>query len=420
MKKQTASAIKKAINKGDLTQKQIAEKYGVSRSLVSDIATGRVHTDVNPQITKVKMSGGQTKEYDVDDHIISLMGQVENLRLERNDLRRQVRKASKTQNIFEAVAEEVSGYTKALVPKGKVYTPKRSADVEESLVLHLSDGHHDQIVLPEEVNGLENHNFLVSTRRAEVLVDSVIKFSQHTLCNFHFRELWILAYGDHTCGEIHDAEKKSHFRNQFKNALAIGQLHALMFRDFAPHFEKINILYLPGNHGRRTTKKEYADGAHNNWDYLIGKLAEDYCRDLDNVEFHIPNAFSAIVDINGFNFHVSHGDDISGTQGQPWTGLRKRHERMSPIHHNQIDYYACGHWHTRGDVEGNGTEFLTNGNWLVTDGYAYNKMGVAGKPTQLLHGVHEKRGVSWRLPIQLRTEDELDGPQYYDVPLLEA
>jgi len=40
-----------------------------------------------------------------------------------------------------------------------------------------------------------------------------------------------------------------------RNCLAMGQLHALMYRDLAAHFEQVNILYLSGNHGRRTQRQ---------------------------------------------------------------------------------------------------------------------------------------------------------------------
>ena len=74
------------------------------------------------------------------------------------------------------------------------------------------------------------------------------------------------------------------------NCLAIGQLHALMYRDLAAHFEQVNVLYLAGNHGRRTPKKDYL-GAHDNWDYLCGEIARLHCRDLANINFTIPDAW---------------------------------------------------------------------------------------------------------------------------------
>ena len=90
--------------------------------------------------------------------------------------------------------------------------------------------------------------------------------------------LWVLAYGDYTSGEIHRACERSYYRNQFKNCLAIGQLHALMYRDLAAHFEQVHVLYLAGNHGRRTPKKDYL-GANDNWDYLVAEIARLHCRD---------------------------------------------------------------------------------------------------------------------------------------------
>ncbi len=103
--------------------------------------------------------------------------------------------------------------------------------------------------------------------------------------------LWVLAYGDFTSGEIHKACERSYYRNQFKNCLAIGQIHALMYRDLAAHFEQVNVLYLAGNHGRRTPKKDYL-GAHDNWDYLVAEVARLHCRDLATSTFTIPDAWS--------------------------------------------------------------------------------------------------------------------------------
>ena len=70
--------------------------------------------------------------------------------------------------------------------------------------MHLSDGHHDQVVRPEEVGGLEDYNFPVSCCRAERYVDTVVEWTQDTLApKFYFPVLWVLAYGDYTSGEIH-------------------------------------------------------------------------------------------------------------------------------------------------------------------------------------------------------------------------
>jgi hypothetical protein len=148
-------------------------------------------------------------------------------------------------------------------------------------------------------------------------VDTVIEWTQDTLVpKFQFPTLTVLAYGDFTSGEIHNATQRSYYRNTFKNCLAIGQLHALMLRDLAAHFESVNVLYLAGNHGRRTAKKDYG-GAHDNWDYLIAEIARLHCRGLENVSFQIPDAWSANINIGGVGFNVAHGDDVRSNLGIP-------------------------------------------------------------------------------------------------------
>ena len=105
--------------------------------------------------------------------------------------------------------------------------------------MHMSDGHHDQVVRPDEVGGLENYNFPISCACAERLRGHRDRVDpRHPLAQVHSSPCcWVLAYGDFTSGEIHKACERSYYRNQFKNCLAIGQLHALMFRDLAAHFQ---------------------------------------------------------------------------------------------------------------------------------------------------------------------------------------
>ena len=190
--------------------------------------------------------------------------------------------------------------------------------------MHMSDGHHDQVVRPEEVGGLEDYNFPVSCCRGEQYVNTVVEWTQDTLApKFYFPVLWVLAYGDYTSGEIHRACERSYYRNQFKNCLAIGQLHALMYRDPAAYFEQVNVLYLAGNHGRRSQKKDFLGPV--TWVYLVGEVARLHCRDMGNVNFTIPDAWSANLNINGVGFNVSHGDDIERRRfpGTGWFVVRR-------------------------------------------------------------------------------------------------
>ncbi len=426
-----ADAIKlKADIAAGMKQTEIAKKYGVSRSLVSDIATNRTWKSIpwpDDKQPVPKSAGGQHKPiegYDpTDKRIQELEGEVVHLTQERNLERKRAASNAKNEGLFRAMADELTDKVipiKPLPTVRKRFLAKKR--IEEHAVLHLSDGHHDQIVTPEECGGLESYDFLTSCCRAERLVDTTLQWTQQILGDqYHFPVLNILAYGDHTSGEIHGAATRSYFRHMMRNCIATGKLHALMYRDLASCFDQVNVVYVPGNHGRRTQKKDY-HGAHDNWDYLIAEMARLYCQDFENISFLIPNSFSVNLDINGVGFNIAHGDDIRSSMGIPWYGLQRRQSRLQALAPLQtgprVRYYCVGHFHQKGMVGSQDTETIMNGPWVGTDAYAFNSLSAYTEPFQWLHGVNPKYGLSWRMDVKLKDElRESKGPQRYKIEL---
>lgn len=417
-------SIKADLAKGD-KQPVLAKRYKISRSTISDIATGRIHKDVPwPTGEPVpKRGGGQRKKLQEHDptnaRIMELEAEVVHLTEERNREKARVKAGAKTQGLFNALVKEMELKVqpfKRLPPP--IVISRKPKTIEEHVVMHLSDGHHDQVITLEESNGFEQHDFPIACARAERYVETVIEWCTKTLDNFDFKVLWIPAYGDHTSGEIHGHGNRSYYRNQFKNCLAIGQLHALMFRDLAPHFDQVNVVYLSGNHGRRSTTKDY-HGAQDNFDYLIGEIARLHSRDLPNVSFTIPNAYAVNLDINGVGFNFSHGDDVKGNGGVPFYGMIRRQKGLSALHsmsgQQRTRYFCMGHHHVLSGLSDLDGEMLVNGAWVGTDAYATNAFSGYREPAQLLHGVNPKYGVTWRMNVKLRHEDEQRGPKRYKI-----
>jgi len=421
--KQKVQKIKAAIADG-VAQPEIARQFTISRSLVSDIATGRVHKDVpwpGGEPPAPKRAGGQHKDipdYDpTDKKVLELEAEIVHLTEERNRERQKVKAGAKIAGLFKAVVAEMEHRIKPFAALPQAVDFRRKAQITEHVVMHLSDCHADQVVRPEEVGGLEEYSFPIACARAERYVDTVIEWCHDTLApKFSFPVLLLFAYGDFTSGEIHKACERSYYRNQFRNCLAIGQLHALMLRDLAAHFETINVLYLSGNHGRRTPKKDFG-GAHDNFDYLVAEIARLHSRDLRNVNFAIPDAWSANVSINGVGFSVSHGDDVRGSLGIPFYGMVRRQKGLIALGAaaggQRCRYFVAGHHHTASSLSDIDGELLVNGAWLGTDSFAYNSLAAYKEPTQLLHGVNAKHGVTWRLHVKLRHEKEKNGPRRY-------
>lgn len=412
--KELIDKIKADFDRGKLTHEKIAARHGVSMGYVARVKKGLAKPVESAETIEV------AKADPTNEEILRLGSQLVAVNDEKRRLKKALTAAQRENSIFEAVVDEMHSVVTPIKPLPKASALKKhDKPIRESCVLHLSDEHADSVILPHQVGNFERYDFNIALRRAEQLVDTAIRYTQRTQDNHRFDDLYIFANGDHVSGEIHGAVDHSHYRNMFRNALAVGQMHALMFRDFARHFPRVHVLYTPGNHGRRTNKKDY-HGAWNNWDYLVGETAKAHCRGLENVDFMIPDSFSAVVEIEGHGFCVSHGDDIRSWSGIPWYGIERKTRRWSALHaasDRKIEYYCFGHFHnpaTQATVTG---ETIINGTWVSTDPYSFNSLTSITTPKQWLHGVHRKYGATWRLPIQLKTEREHLGANRYSVLL---
>jgi len=358
-----------------------------------------------------------------DERIVDLEAKLLKVTNEKAELRRDYKAALLNRGIYRALAEEmqalITPFDALPAAEPRHYTSKDRV-VDETLVIHLSDEHADEVVEPHKVGNLETFNFPIALCRAENYVDSIIDWTQHTLTNHRFKRAVILSNGDHTSGQIHNGEGRSYHGNMFKNALAIGQMQALMVRDLAPFFEKVDVVCLSGNHGRRTEKKNY-DGARDNWDYMISEIASMHARDIKNVKFHIPDCWSLILDIEGYGFCVAHGDDIKSWNGIPYYGIERKTRRLVSLHNSigkRVHYFVFGHFHAMtmaADLKG---ETIINGAFPATDPYSYESFSGYREPMQLIHGVHPKYGITWRFPVKIKDESrEARGPRRYSILL---
>src|SRR5208337_2296464 len=168
-----AASIKADISAGK-TQPVIARKHKVSRSIVSDIATGRVHKDVpwpEGEPPCPKQAGGQHKPLEgfdpTDEKVMELEAEIVHLTEERNREKAKVKAGAKIAGLFKAITKEMETRIRPMTALPALYTPRKKASIVEHCVMHLSDGHHDAIVKPEAVGGLEEYDFPISCVRAE-------------------------------------------------------------------------------------------------------------------------------------------------------------------------------------------------------------------------------------------------------------
>jgi len=391
-------------------------------SLATGVSQGTVHNIciknkiIRPLETKESIDS--VKLNPTDKRILQLEQQVVSLKDERTNIKAAYKAAQRSNGIFQALAEEIKDIVKPISPlpvaKKINYHGKK---IQESLVMLLSDEHAADIILPHQVGGLEHYDFNIALKRAETLVDSTLRFTQKILRSYQFDTLFVLSLGDHVSGEIHKAVDHTTYRNVFRNCIATGQMQALMLRDLAPYFKNIKVICVSGNHGRKTPKKDYQN-PRDNYDYLVAETAFAYCRDLVNVEFIIPDSFSANVDIEGHGFCISHGDDVRSYMGIPWYGIERKTRRLAALNNavdKRVDNYVFGHFHNIAIQDVLRGEVLINGAWVATSPYAYNSLSTFNEPAQVIFGVHRTWGITWRLHVKLKSENEEGGSHRYSV-----
>jgi transcriptional regulator with XRE-family HTH domain len=408
------SEIKEMINDG-LKQKTIAKKFGVTRGYISSLARGKSRSDVGPEVIQAKILG-QPAEFNLEEINASLIGRLERANAQKNLVLRQLKNVQSKKTAVDDLVTSLSSIIRPIPRPKPVSGRAKKGHIQETMVLMLSDTHLDQVVLPEEVDGLEDFNFQVGTRRLEYLAEEVLNW-KNSLKGFQFDELVIAGLGDYTSGEIHGAAAKSYYGDQVQNDLAIASVFAQMFVDFASHFKKVTVINTVGNHGRVSDKVGFGKwDSTSNHDHMIMRIVEVHCKNIPNINFSFPCGLSSMWDIEGHTFFMEHGHTRRNGSAA-WSRAKSLSSKISALHGGEVDYFLSGHFHTPGQtsVSGGGT-LIANGALLATDSYAYQSLSEAGSPSQKIFGVHKRNGVTWSIDLKLKTQDEGFGPVRYKVP----
>jgi hypothetical protein len=325
-------------------------------------------------------------------------------------LRLKIKEIQRESTLFKML----SGVIKESVPVSKVepyIMSNKKAKINESAILVLSDIHGDQIILPERTQGLENYNFNIACRRAERIVDTTITHLIDNMKGYNFEKLYIFNLGDLVNGDIHpSAGKINEWGNSIKSSMVVGELISLMIKDLAKYFPQIVYVAVNGNHGRFSKKKDYT-ASLNNWDYLVNSFAIHKLDNLvkdERLTYMIPDSWTAAINIYGYNFILNHGDDIRSFGNIPLYGIERKTRRLTSLGAVSgviPNYFLYGHFHTNTTQAHPTGNTVINGAWPATDEFALESMGAYNEPCQNLFGVHESYGLTWRLPIILRTKN---------------
>lgn len=265
----------------------------------------------------------------------------------------------------------------------------------------LSDVHIDETVKPETVMGLNEYNAEIGKARVEGFFINLAKLISHSQKNYNINELILAGLGDFIGGWIHDELQQT---NSMSPLSAVSYIQAIIVSGLKYlhenlDVEKIRFIGVVGNHSRLTKKNQYANATEVNLEFFMYKTIENTCRELglNKIDFIIPQAEAAIVEVFGKRLFFTHGTNIKygGGIGGIIVPVSRWFANTSKAF--KIDFAFIGHFHQSLFTK----RFCINGSVKGVDAYAVGKMLDLESAQQSMIILNEKRGFTQYSPIFL-------------------
>jgi len=338
-----------------------------------------------------------------------------------------IKKEAKEDLLVDSIKKFTPSYKEVKKYKRRKPTGKIKGNSVQSMIAPLTDTHIGDNVESEEMMGLNEYNIDIFNKRLYGWANQVITLAELRRNSAEVGELIVPMLGDMISGDIHEELARTnndHCMGQMiRGANLISQ--ALML--IAPHFDKVRVPCVVGNHGRMTRKPPMKN-KYMDWDYMLYQWISVFCQNQKNIEFHIPKTFMTTIDVCNRNILLAHGDFISG--GGSGTAINRGvsnmrnvlsfrkglKEELNHIQDNSLenvpdnyDSALLGHFHRIDEIDiGTGAVHIC-GCMKGGDEFAMQRVQAINKPRQLVLYYHPKYGEIGKEIIYLNRYDSRKG-----------
>ena len=297
---------------------------------------------------------------------------------------------------------------------------QRKGDTSQVVVAPLSDLHIGDNVDLAQMAGLNSYNIDIFNRRLYGWATQLLNLVELRRNVAPVNELIIPMLGDMVSGDIHEELARTNIDNCMQQMIRGANLIAQAIMFLAPHFSKISIPCVVGNHGRMTRKPPMKD-KYMDWDYMLYQWVAAYLQNQKHITFSIPKAFINSFEVGNSNILIMHGDSISGagsTQAiaKGVTGLRAFLQFRTTLEDavltsqndmiTQFDSVLMGHFHRIEEIDiGTGAIHIC-GTMKGGDEFAAQRLHAITKPKQLVTYWHPKYGNVGKEVIYLNRYDK--------------
>lgn len=275
--------------------------------------------------------------------------------------------------------------------------PKKSA---ATLVVMLSDTHFDEVVNPDEMEGLNAYNREIAVMRLERWTQNVIKLARHYLSGVTYDGVVVILGGDIFTGDIHEELSITNDDTMIGSLLFWSEQLSASIDLLAKEFKRCHVVSVVGNHGRTTRKPRMKQRVKTNFDWLLAKMIERHFSKDKRVSFTVPESADAFIHIYEHGHLITHGDQVSGGGGiggiyPPIMRMRARKHQRYMATGKSFQTLWLGHWHQYISTP----SMIVNGSMKGFDEYALLMGFGFEQPQQALAVVTPEKNITFQAPV---------------------
>jgi len=322
------------------------------------------------------------------------------LRRERDLMRRENERLKKAIDEANKIISIIEIANNAEIEPPHWLSPVKPRASAAMLVAMLSDTHFDEVVNPDEMEGLNAYDRTIAKMRLERWGKNVVKMARHYLAGVKYDGIVLVLGGDIFSGDIHEELKDTNEATMLESCLYWSEQIAGAIGLLADEFRKVQVVSVVGNHGRTTRKPRMKQRVVTNFDWLLAKMVERYFASDNRVSFLIPTSADAFLKIYEHGHLITHGDQVHGGGGiggiyPPIMRMRAKKEHKYLQTGQNFRTLWMGHWHTYLSTP----HLIINGSLKGWDEFAAIMGFGFEPPQQALAIVTPERNITVQAPI---------------------
>jgi urease gamma subunit len=299
-------------------------------------------------------------------------------------------------------------------------------DTAQEGVALFSDLHYYSKIDRRASNGLAEYNIDIARERLVRWRDGVLRFTQMNQIWVELDTLHLLCLGDDLegHGQMFQSQALQMSESIIFQIMGFVEDMVGIILGFLERYKHLNIVKVPGNHGRTAMRAKGAYTPDNfetvAWELVAERVrnktggewrtSENGNRHLEGglVDFHIVYGAIGFLDIMGWLCAVRHGGGIKGLQAT-YTGAIDNKLRLNSVIGETINYYFKAHLHEAQSAEHEiRGEIIQNGSFVGPSLLSIEmSRAAANLPSQEFMLFHPTHGKTHGFRIHLADEAEI-------------